>query len=137
MNIIDGNFSDKKERSTTLEKLQSAIDGMQISEADADTEFALVVFNPDGYTTVGTSMSIMETVFMLEAAKMGLMTGDPEDSTTLQQEVTMSGKGSSPRPIPNPETFDNNWDAIFGKANVKDHSDEDIEKEKKSKKVKK
>jgi len=49
----------------------------------------------------------------------------------------MSGKGSSPRPIPNPETFDNNWDAIFGKANVKDDSDEDIEKEKKSKKVKK
>jgi hypothetical protein len=84
MNIIDGNFSDKKERSTTLEKLQSAIDGMQISEADADTEFALVVFNPDGYTTVGTSMSIMETVFMLESAKMGLMAGDPEDSTTLQ-----------------------------------------------------
>jgi len=84
MNIIDGNFSDKKERSTTLEKLQSAIDGMQISEADADTEFALVGFNPDGYTTVGTSMSIMETVFMLEAAKLGLMTGEPEDSTTLQ-----------------------------------------------------
>ena len=49
----------------------------------------------------------------------------------------MSGKGSSPRPIPNPETFDSNWDAIFGKGNVKDHSDEDIEKEKKSKKVKK
>ena len=84
MNIIDGNFSDKKERSTTLEKLQSAIDGMHISEADADTEFALVVFNPDGYTTVGTSMSIMETVFMLEAAKMGVMAGDPEDSTTLK-----------------------------------------------------
>jgi len=49
----------------------------------------------------------------------------------------MSGKGSSPRPIPNPETFENNWDAIFNKANVKDHSDEELEKEKKSKKVKK
>ena len=25
------------------------------------------------------------------------------------------GKGSAPRPIPNREQFNNNWDAIFGK----------------------
>lgn len=25
------------------------------------------------------------------------------------------GKGSAPRPIPNPEKFRDNWDAIFGK----------------------
>lgn len=27
----------------------------------------------------------------------------------------MSGKGDTPRPIPNPEVFDANWGAIFGK----------------------
>ena len=27
----------------------------------------------------------------------------------------MSGKGSSPRPIPNRKTFEDNWDRIFGK----------------------
>ena len=27
----------------------------------------------------------------------------------------MSGKGDAPRPIPNPKTFDANWDAIFSK----------------------
>lgn len=27
----------------------------------------------------------------------------------------MNGKGSSPRPIPDRETFERNWDAIFGR----------------------
>ncbi len=31
----------------------------------------------------------------------------------------MSGKGSRPRPIPNQESFENNWDAIFGKKKDK------------------
>jgi hypothetical protein len=26
-----------------------------------------------------------------------------------------SGKGSTPRPIPDPQKFRDNWDAIFGK----------------------
>lgn len=29
----------------------------------------------------------------------------------------MAGKGSSPRPIPNRQQFDNNWDSIFKKEN--------------------
>lgn len=32
----------------------------------------------------------------------------------------MSGKGSTPRPIPNPEKFRDNWDQIFGKKDKKD-----------------
>jgi len=28
------------------------------------------------------------------------------------------GKGSSPRPIPNPEKFEENWDRIFGKKDA-------------------
>lgn len=27
----------------------------------------------------------------------------------------MSGKGSAPRPIPDRESYERNWDAIFGK----------------------
>lgn len=27
----------------------------------------------------------------------------------------MSGKGSAPRPIPDRQAFESNWDAIFGK----------------------
>ena len=30
-------------------------------------------------------------------------------------EVPMSGKGSAPRPIPNREQYESNYDAIFGK----------------------
>lgn len=29
--------------------------------------------------------------------------------------LIMSGKGSSPRPIPNQKQFEDNWDRIFGK----------------------
>jgi hypothetical protein len=32
----------------------------------------------------------------------------------------MSGKGSSPRPIPDRETFENNFDAIFRKDKKED-----------------
>ena len=28
------------------------------------------------------------------------------------------GKGSSPRPIPNPDKFEENWDRIFGKKDA-------------------
>ena len=28
---------------------------------------------------------------------------------------TPGGKGSAPRPIPNPDKFSENWDRIFGK----------------------
>ena len=31
----------------------------------------------------------------------------------------MSGKGSAPRPMPNPEKFRDNFDLIFGKKNDK------------------
>jgi len=31
----------------------------------------------------------------------------------------MAGKGSAPRPIPNQESYSNNWDAIFGKKEDK------------------
>jgi len=43
----------------------------------------------------------------------------------------MSGKGSSPRPLPNREQFDKNFDAIFNKPK------EDKKPETKDKKVKK
>ena len=35
------------------------------------------------------------------------------------------GKGSSPRPIPNPKKFEENWDRIFGKkdADKPEHTD--------------
>ena len=35
------------------------------------------------------------------------------------------GKGSSPRPIPDPKKFEENWDKIFGKkdANKPEHTD--------------
>jgi len=32
-------------------------------------------------------------------------------------------KGSSPRPIPNPKQFEDNWDRIFGRKDGKDKSD--------------
>jgi hypothetical protein len=31
----------------------------------------------------------------------------------------MSGKGSKPRPIPNPKKYEENWDRIFGKKKEK------------------
>jgi hypothetical protein len=34
------------------------------------------------------------------------------------------GKGSTPRPIPDPETFSKNWDAIFKKPKESTHDDE-------------
>jgi hypothetical protein len=36
------------------------------------------------------------------------------DKQRLCLELLM-GKGSAPRPIPNPEKFRDNWDQIFGK----------------------
>jgi hypothetical protein len=33
------------------------------------------------------------------------------------------GKGSAPRPIPNPEKFSDNWDRIFGRKDGKNKSD--------------
>lgn len=30
-----------------------------------------------------------------------------------------AGKGSAPRPIPDPQKFRDNWDAIFGKGKEK------------------
>ncbi len=41
----------------------------------------------------------------------------------------MSGKGSRPRPIPNQDKFENNWDKIFGSKN-KDKSPPDSSKDK-------
>ena len=32
------------------------------------------------------------------------------------------GKGSAPRPIPNPQKFEENWDRIFGKNKNEDKS---------------
>ena len=50
---------------------------------------------------------------------------------------TQYGKGSAQRPT-DPKKYADNFDAIFGKLNVNDHSDEDIEKDKpKNKEVKK
>lgn len=33
------------------------------------------------------------------------------------------GKGSAPRPIPDPQKFRDNWDAIFGKGKEKPKED--------------
>jgi len=42
----------------------------------------------------------------------------------------MSGKGSSPRPIPNRKQFEDNWDKIFGKKEkTDDESLTDVVKE--------
>ncbi len=82
MKVVDGKF-DKKEM-TTLEKLTGAIDSLQLEEDDKDTEFALVVYDREGYTTIGTSLSIAEAVFLLESAKIGLLSGEPTLSDTLQ-----------------------------------------------------
>ena len=50
---------------------------------------------------------------------------------------THGGKGSAQRPTDS-KKYSDNFDAIFGKLNVNDHSDEDIEKDKlKDKEVKK
>lgn len=40
----------------------------------------------------------------------------------------MSGKGSAPRPIPDRDSYERNWDAIFGKKKPEPQPD----KEKKS-----
>jgi len=40
----------------------------------------------------------------------------------------MSGKGSSPRPIPNPEKFQANWDSVFGKGEQIDKKPKTITK---------
>lgn len=82
MKVINGNFN--KEEMTTLEKLTSAIDSLQLEDDDTETEFALVVYNRSGYTTVGTSLSIAEAIFLLESAKIGLLSGEPTISDTLQ-----------------------------------------------------
>ena len=42
---------------------------------------------------------------------------------------THGGKGSGQRPT-DPKKYADNFDAIFGKLNVNDHSEEDIEKDK-------
>ncbi|WP_287010541.1 hypothetical protein [Alteromonas sp.] len=42
---------------------------------------------------------------------------------------TQYGKGSAQRPTDS-KKYGDNFDAIFGKLNVNDHSDEDIEKDK-------
>lgn len=39
----------------------------------------------------------------------------------------MSGKGSKPRPIPEPEKFRDNWDRIFGKKKD-DHPEQPVRK---------
>lgn len=39
------------------------------------------------------------------------------------------GKGSKPRPFTNRKTFDENWDAIFGKKPVVNQSDTSTPKE--------
>ena len=39
----------------------------------------------------------------------------------------MSGKGSTPRPIPDRERFESNWDAIFKKKGQEETQPEDIE----------
>ena len=44
------------------------------------------------------------------------------------------GKGSAPRPIPNPKQFEDNWDRIFGK---KEKNGRDVTDSAKSKKTKK
>lgn len=41
------------------------------------------------------------------------------------------GKGSSPRPIPNPKKFEENWDRIFGKKNGDKSNTTDTQKTKK------
>jgi hypothetical protein len=82
MKVIDGNFN--KEEMTTLEKLTAAIDSLQLDEDDTETEFALVVYDRIGYTTVGTSLSIAEAIFLLESAKIGLLSGEPTISDTVQ-----------------------------------------------------
>lgn len=35
----------------------------------------------------------------------------------------MSGKGSTPRPIPNRKQYEENWDKIFGKKNKDDKNE--------------
>lgn len=36
----------------------------------------------------------------------------------------MSGKGSAPRPIPDPKRFEENWDKIFGKKKEEKKDDQ-------------
>jgi hypothetical protein len=36
---------------------------------------------------------------------------------------TPGGKGSAPRPIPDPQKFSDNWDQIFGKKDKKPEED--------------
>jgi hypothetical protein len=83
MKVIDGKFN-KTPESTTLEKITKVVDSMDIDEEDVDTEFALIVYNREGFTTIGTSLSIAESIFLLESAKIGLLAGEPDVSTTLQ-----------------------------------------------------
>lgn len=82
MKVIDGKFN--KEAMTTLEKLTAAIDSLELAEDDTDTEFALIVYDRAGYTTIGTSLSVAESIFLLESAKIGLLSGEPTISNTLQ-----------------------------------------------------
>jgi hypothetical protein len=81
MKVIDGKFN--RESMTTLEKLRAAVDSLQLEENDKDTEFALVVYEKSGYTTIGTSLSIAESIFLLESAKIGLLSGEPTISETV------------------------------------------------------
>jgi hypothetical protein len=40
-----------------------------------------------------------------------------------------NGKGSRPRPIPNPEQFRSNWDQVFKKKEEKEQKDGSTNKE--------
>lgn len=39
----------------------------------------------------------------------------------------MSGKGSAPRPIPDPKSYEDNWDRIFGKKQKEPEPRKDAE----------
>ena len=76
MKIVDKDFTPNV-KTSTYDKVRTCIDHMPFLE-DSSHDFVLVVTSPSGYTTVGTNLQTGEAVFILESAKLGLITGDPE-----------------------------------------------------------
>jgi hypothetical protein len=81
MKIVDKDFK-PKQSTPTYDKIQRCIDSLPFLEDDSH-DFALIVISPNGYTTVGTNLTTGEAVFILEAAKLGLIMGDPEPDSNV------------------------------------------------------
>ena len=86
MKVVKGNFkngSKDEDKPTTKDKILKSLEQLPILSESDEYDFALVVSDPEGYTTVATSVCIADAVFMMEACKLGLILNTSDDDTTV------------------------------------------------------